>query len=744
MKKFKFYALAFAAIAFAGCSDDVIDGQGANTGVQGDAAPAYLTISFSANGNSSRAAGEPGDDTNNQGDQDGTWEDSGHHNDGTAAENVIKDALVVVAPAEGGTVGFAKLYSTSVDGDLSKPEGNEEGGFNIVDKNSTTYYNPDPIKVAVGKYNVLVVVNPVSALTETLQNNELTNLNDVNELYNKIVNQEYKKVDTENGSAPDYEAPTYIDAVSELVPQTTGEGDDLTPVKGIMMANKSLNADAPTQGYSVELTEANTPENPAPVTIDVERVLSKITFRETTMNDFNGSPLSTPNVYPVNFVTGTADPITENGAIWEENQYVEKIFCLAHDSYEPANEVYALYEGNEGNEVFVGVYQKTENEEASNTTGYPIFEKLTPVTSATYTAADEETKKGYYVAIDANSDDIFSPEEEENSITLQSREGTGTQHQYYVRLEGYALVNLSKSVFYVRHTTDASGMAQSFGTLTGANYLYTPYWQAKNETDINDENGFGNAGTWFYNSLAAVSTESENLTYSNGALVGNNYYKTMASLGEDQGSVSGADDQHKDPLNKTGKFMAYCFENSTDVAHQVHGLSTGISFVATVWKDATCTQPIDRLYLYSNHTFESLHAIQDAYGSHLSTAFEALLAKETVNDQGEVTASTVTKDDLIALAEGAHEEITMYNGNTCYYYTTEIKHFDNGKPTELGNMEFAIMRNNIYSLAVTEISTIGAPFVDPTPNTENESSEAALKVTVQMEPWIVRYSDIEF
>ena len=30
MKKFKFYALAFAAIAFAGCSDDVIDGQGAN------------------------------------------------------------------------------------------------------------------------------------------------------------------------------------------------------------------------------------------------------------------------------------------------------------------------------------------------------------------------------------------------------------------------------------------------------------------------------------------------------------------------------------------------------------------------------------------------------------------------------------------------------------------------------------------------------------------------------------------
>ena len=743
MKKFKFYALAFAAIAFAGCSDDVIDGQGGNTGTVGDGTPAYLTISFSANGNSSRAAGEPGDDTNNQGDTDGDANDSGHHNDGTDAENIIKDALVVVAPAEGGTVGFAKLYSTGVDGDLSEAEdGSEDGGFKIVDKGSTTYYNPDPIRVAVGRYNVLVVVNPVDDLTETLQNNELTNLNDVNELYNKIVNQEYKKVDTENGSAPDYEAPTYIDAVSELVPQTTGEGDDLTPVKGIMMANKSLNANALTQGYSVELTEANTPENPAPVTIDVERVLSKITFRETKMKDFDGNTELDANVYPVKFVTGVAEPITEEGAINNNGTYEVKTFCLAQDSYEPANDVYALYDENED---FDGVYQKTDKEDANNKTGKPIFEKLTAVSSDTYkNEKDEEKKKGYFVAVDKDNDDTFSDEEQENSIILQNREGTGDTHEYYVKLEGYALVNLSKSVFYVRHTTDASGLAQPFGTLTGANYLYTPYWQAKNETDINDENGFGNAGTWFYNSLAAVSTESENLTYSNGALVDNNYYKTMASLGEDQGSVSGADDQHKDPLNKTGKFMAYCFENSTDVAHQVHGLSTGISFVATVWKDATCTQPIDRLYLYSNHTFESLHAIQDAYGSHLSTAFEALLAKETVNDQGEVTASTVTKDDLIALAEGAHEEITMYNGNTCYYYTTEIKHFDNGKPTELGNMEFAIMRNNIYSLAVTEISTIGAPFVDPTPNTENESSEAALKVTVQMEPWIVRYSDIEF
>ena len=52
--------------------------------------------------------------------------------------------------------------------------------------------------------------------------------------------------------------------------------------------------------------------------------------------------------------------------------------------------------------------------------------------------------------------------------------------------------------------------------------------------------------------------------------------------------------------------------------------------------------------------------------------------------------------------------------------------------------------NNIYSLAVSTINEIGAPFVDPTPNTPNESEEAALDITVKLTPWIVRYNDIEF
>ena len=62
-------------------------------------------------------------------------------------------------------------------------------------------------------------------------------------------------------------------------------------------------------------------------------------------------------------------------------------------------------------------------------------------------------------------------------------------------------------------------------------------------------------------------------------------------------------------------------------------------------------------------------------------------------------------------------------------------------------MEFAIMRNNIYSLAVTGINMVGDPAVVPTPGTpdENPTPETAqLNVEVEILPWIVRYNDIEF
>ena len=309
---------------------------------------------------------------------------------------------------------------------------------------------------------------------------------------------------------------------------------------------------------------------------------------------------------------------------------------------------------------------------------------------------------------------------------------------FYVRLDGYALTNLSKSVNYVRHTIDYAGVLEEpFGTVE-SKYLWTPGWEEKNAVTFNEEGNFENSvngETWFYNTLTNVATESNTLAYNWSTAT---YFKKFTTTAENPGTVTGNGDegQHSsqnDPANldNIGYLLGYCFENSVEKDKQRHGLTTGISFVATVWKNEACTEALETLYLYAGNQFTTIRQIVNAYGGNVSEEIKALADKE---DAG----TTLGKEELNTAG------IVRYEGNQCYYYTNRIKHFDNNDNTSMGEMEFAIMRNNIYSLAVTKISDIGAPFIDPTPGTENETEEAALQIEAKIVPWIVRYNDIEF
>lgn len=730
MRKFKFLALAFAAFSFAACSDDAIEGQSGNGGVAGEGTPAYLTISFTANsGNSSRSTA---DDANNNGDEHSTddpatGEDSGHQNPGTADENVVKTALIVVNPADGGNTAFAKLYTTAVT------EGETAGEFTLVDDASKLYHNTTPIEVAVGKYDVLVVLNPVSELVPSGAQEGITNANAVQDLYNKIKNESYLPDET-----------TYKSLVDAMV------GED-----GLMMANKNWNdgSQGSATDCSVELTsENNTPEKAATVTIDVERVMSKITFRDTKIDGMKDK-----NIYPVTVHTGVGTAVTVRGAILDEttadveNDYRIVVLNKAEDIVE--HEVYALYEKEteDAEATLTDVYAATTRT-TTTTDGneYTIYTKLTAVTDAT------DYKAGTNYVADTS--------EEDNGLTLVLAD-MGDPTYWYVRLEGYALVNLSKDVHYVRHTIDNANVITPLGTLNGSNYLYTTNWAAKNAAEFNTVDGdvvFSNCDPkdWFYNTLAQVSGESEtltitetggNLSFMDGAETAK-YYKAMPSTTYEEGEDDVDDDvphynQSGEGVDNTppiGNFMSYCFENSTDLNHQMHGISTGISFVARMYTDQECTQPVERLYQYAGQKFTSLKNIQDAFGStRMSKSFNDLVSKEST-----ITTVDAMKTELQKLEEDSEnggEHIEIYNDNICYYYTTEIKHFDNGDNAVLGNMEFAIMRNNIYSLSVSGINEIGDAIVDPTPNTPDETvSRAALTVQVRILPWIVRYNDIEF
>lgn len=689
MKKFKFYALAFAAIAFAGCSDDVIDGQGAN-GAQGDGTPAYLTISFSANsGNSSRSTA---DDANNTGDHDGTVEDSEHHTPGTTDEVAIKKALVVVY-SESGKQSFAKLYGAK---DFTNTTPGQGDGFVITDVNSQSYVSAAPIEVETGEYKVLVVINPVSTLTSDVMADavSITDNSKIKTLYDRIQTGAYSATD----------ATGFAEAAYKI-----GNSTD-----GFMMTNKAAE--------SVTLTSDNTQAQPGVANVTVERTLSKITYRTKKAN----------NIYPVEVNTGSVKARTVTGAISTDGgtNYIKVKLNVAVDSDKPqGNVVYAYYTGTEGNEVLTGVYkQRSDQTQKVNDETLTVYEEVEATTETAYDAMEDAEKANYFVAVDFDGNTIISDEEIERSLILQGDEGTstGTPTTWYVQLKGYALVNLSKSLNYVRHTTlssdDPTGTV--FGELTGSNYLWTPNWAAKNAVSLETATITG-ADDWFYNTLANVSKESKTLT--SATLGSATYYKAMPE-NEAGETVTGTGSQHQNPPT-AGALMGYCFENSTDVTHQIHGISTGISFMAEIYTDASCNTPLSNpLYRYAGHLYTSLDAIKTAYGSSTPQAIEDLITK----------GDDATEEDFEAA------NVVKYNGNTCYYYTTEIKHFDNNDPTALGNMEFAIMRNNIYSLAVTSIKEIGDPFVDPTPNMPNESDEAYISINTVMEPWIVRYNDIEF
>lgn len=88
-------------------------------------------------------------------------------------------------------------------------------------------------------------------------------------------------------------------------------------------------------------------------------------------------------------------------------------------------------------------------------------------------------------------------------------------------------------------------------------------------------------------------------------------------------------------------------------------------------------------------------------------------------------------------------------GYYCYYYYWN-RHNDNGQAGIMGPMEFAVVRNNVYKLAVTNIKQLGHPRIpendpdNPNPDTPDESSDIYITVTCEVLPWVVRVNNIEF
>lgn len=107
-----------------------------------------------------------------------------------------------------------------------------------------------------------------------------------------------------------------------------------------------------------------------------------------------------------------------------------------------------------------------------------------------------------------------------------------------------------------------------------------------------------------------------------------------------------------------------------------------------------------------------------------------------------VTGATFT------IYQGSEDPKTGW-GYYCYYYYWN-HHNDNLSNTVLGPMEIAVVRNNVYKLAVTRLNILGHPRIPendpdtPTPDNPDERGDLYLQVSVKVAPWVVRFNNIEF
>lgn len=367
-----------------------------------------------------------------------------------------------------------------------------------------------------------------------------------------------------------------------------------------------------------------------------------------------------------------------------------------------------------------------------------------------------------------------------------------------VKLTKMALVNMSKKFYYLRRVSDDGlptggnmeicGLEYDNGTR--ANYVVDTDASNKNSSIDKYQDHFNfclgsNEGNWIIDEKARGQWR----TYDIADVLGENVEK----------------DEIWDPTNKNEEdyyIWRYATENTIpDKDNQRHGITTGIVFKGKIAYnennknvpedlkkalDEVKGEPDDAiLYAYSNQLYVTWKSIRKhALNAGADTEFykaafgDSKTAGTIVDDENDKTKDVYSENldspdylwgewqknisDTEALkqfkAAATKSLFTLYQSSTeegknpgyyCYYYYWN-RHNDNGNSGVMGPMEFAVVRNNVYKLAVTKINRLGHPRLsendpDPeNPDKPDESDDVYLKLSVQVLPWVVRVNNIEF
>lgn len=290
-------------------------------------------------------------------------------------------------------------------------------------------------------------------------------------------------------------------------------------------------------------------------------------------------------------------------------------------------------------------------------------------------------------------------------ITYKAENTTqGQENQYEVKKEGtsdvaatvtltgYKLVNLRNDAYFFRKVANTNGDWKNEpnlgnGEQTSSNFVIDPYFTAKTVEAASKENF---DSEWF---------------------------------GPDQEYAVNPQEYQNLPTNTEHKLLGYCMENTTTQDAQLNGYSTGIIFQATYAPkevyvlnqekndfEATSYTNGETFYSYANVLYKNKQDIIDFY----KIAENSALIKE-------------------------------YKGNgskgAICYYKYWIRHMNNKNNEQMGPMEFAIVRNNVYKLSVSKVNDLGEPTGEIDPNNPDETSKMYLSVKVSILPWVVRNNE---
>ena len=287
-------------------------------------------------------------------------------------------------------------------------------------------------------------------------------------------------------------------------------------------------------------------------------------------------------------------------------------------------------------------------------------------------------------------------------------------------LAGAALINQGKAHYVFRRVADNNTATPVVGGVeTPSNWVVDTDWTNKTKAGFNAQ--LEAPASWSWTSLSDIT----------------------------------ADD------NYAGDYKIWCYakENTLPtIDDQKHNVSTGVVFKAeiTAGKDASADVKAalasgERIYVFNNNLYGTW--------ANVKTAAEA---GDDANLQAAYNqaAAGLEADVEPAAAAAAAAGFTGYSAEGGKYYTYYYywnRHNDNLDPYNMGIMEFAVVRNNVYKLCVDSISKFGHPTppTDPThptdpdpdpvdPDDPDESVNYYFTVTVKVLPWTVRINNIEF